>query len=124
MKHNTYDNQKYYYNSILKRSNIEFNPYGYRRIPLYNFTNVEILLLEWNPNSYSPIHDHHDKGCIMFLLKNELLEKKYCIHTQNLLNTQTLPLNEFQFIDNQKHIHSIHNTSDNTTSLSLHIYPK
>ena len=124
MKQYTYAKHKSYYTSILKHSHIKFNPYGYRRIPIYDLENIEILLLEWKPKSYSPIHDHHDNGCIMLLLNNELVENKYCIHTQTLLKTHNLPLHVIQYIDNQKHIHSIQNTSNQVNSLSLHIYPK
>lgn len=124
VKQYTYQKRKSYYTSILKQSHSEFNPYGYRRIPIYDLENIEILLLEWKPKSCSPIHDHHDNGCIMLLLNNELCEKKYCIHTQKLVKTQNLPLSEIQYIDNEKHLHSIQNICEFNNSLSLHIYPK
>jgi hypothetical protein len=124
MKKYTYTKQTVYYNSIVQQSNIKFNKYGYRHIPLYDLENIKMILLEWSPNSFSPIHDHHDNGCIMLLLKNELMENRYCIHSHKLLKTHYLPLNEVQYIDNEKHLHSIHNKCNSNYSLSLHIYPK
>lgn len=109
---------------ILKKSDIHFNPYGYRRIPLYDFDNINVLLLEWLPKSCSPVHDHHDKGCITILLRNQLSEDVYCKTTHDFLFNQDLNINQVNFIDNSKYNHSMYNSCDDINSISLHIYPK
>ena len=106
------------------RFSLDFNPYGYRRIPIYEMHHMEMLLLEWKPGSFSPIHDHHDNGCIMVLLENKLIEKRYCTKTEKLESTNYLPLKKARYIDNLQNYHSIFNESKTETALSLHIYPK
>jgi len=112
------------YIDIINKSDIHFNPCGYRRIPLYDFDNINVLLLEWNPKSRSLIHDHHDKGCISILLKNQLSEDVYCNSTHKFLYTNILKIHEVNFVDNDKINHSVYNSCDNINSISLHIYPK
>lgn len=112
------------YIDILKKSDIHFNPYGYRRVPLYDFDNIDVLLLEWFPKSHSPIHDHHDKGCLTILLKNQLSEDVYCTSTHKFLYNQNLTIHQVNFIDNSEVIHSVYNPCDDINSISLHIYPK
>lgn len=111
------------FHTVPYRYSLDFSPYGYRRIPIYEMDHMELLLLEWKPESYSPIHHHHDNGCIMILLENMLIEKRYSAKDQTLLSTHHLPLRKAQYIDNSQHYHSIHNISRRDTGLSLHIYP-
>lgn len=118
----------YYSNSIytrfVRKYNIGFNPYGYRCIPTYEMENVKMILIQWKPNSYSPIHDHHEKGCVMVLLDEKLIEHKYCSSTQEYIKSNYIPSYKAQYIDNYLSLHSIQNPSCTNTALSLHIYPK
>lgn len=124
LKEYNYQKSKHFLNTIPFRYSIDFNPYGYRRIPVHDLDHMELLLLEWKPEAFSPIHDHHDNGCIMVLLENILLEKRHCIKNDTIENEMYLPLQQAQYIDNSLHYHSIYNTSTKKTALSLHLYPK
>lgn len=103
---------------------LDFNLFGYRRIPIYEMGHMEMMLLEWKPGSFSPIHAHHDNGCIMVLLENNLTEKRYCTKTEKLESTNYLPPRKARYIDNSQNYHSIFNECNNHNALSLHIYPK
>ena len=125
MKEYTYKNKKNYYDLLLQQSNTEFNPYGYRRIPMYVLDNVEVQLLEWKPYSFSQTYYHQDKTHTIFLVRNQLLQQKYCVQTKKSLDVTCLQPDKIYYIDSQKYIHSLFNTviTDSNT-LSVHIYPK
>lgn len=124
MKNFSYKDSLSFFNKLPKRYSVDFNPYGYRRIPIYEMDHMEMLLLEWKPKCVSPIHDHHENGCIMVLLENKLIEKRYCTKDQTLKETHHLPLLKAQYIDNSQNHHSICNESKKDAALSLHLYPK
>ena len=37
----------------------------------------EIIIISWNYNQKSPIHNHPENGCLMKILKGSLTEEKY-----------------------------------------------
>jgi len=45
---------------------------GYARICAYQDANFEVLLLNWAPGAVSPIHDHGDQHCWMYVLEGSL----------------------------------------------------
>ena len=44
------------------------------RVP---FPFLDVYIFKWNKCSHSGIHDHADKGCLMFLAKGEMEEYVY-----------------------------------------------
>lgn len=123
VKQNIYHSNSIY-SRFIKQYNIGFNPYGYRHIPIYEMKHVEMYLIQWKPSSYSPIHDHHEKGCIMVLLDEKLIEHRYCSVTHKYIKSNYIPSYKAQYIDNYLSLHSIENPTCTNMALSLHIYPK
>mmetsp|Transcript_25342 Transcript_25342/g.37537 ORF Transcript_25342/g.37537 Transcript_25342/m.37537 type:complete len:236 (+) Transcript_25342:328-1035(+) len=96
-----------------------------------------LLLLCWNPNKASPIHDHPCDGCWMRVLQGSINEKRYrnelndgasCQgqgqeHGQELVCTQdsTFREGEQTFIDDQLGLHKVGNPG-NELAISMHLY--
>lgn len=102
----------------------------YKRTIVYRDSQFEIILITWYPYSETKIHDHADKGCIMFLIDGLLTEKKNRIlHNYNsVMNNSVIPNTEIvsimddnlHYIDNSEFVHQILNSSE--ISHSIHIY--
>ena len=54
-----------------------FRPETYTRNLLHRCADFELLLLCWQPDQESPIHDHSDQDCWMAVLEGELEEVHY-----------------------------------------------
>lgn len=94
-----------------------------------------LLLLCWNPNKYSPIHDHPCDGCWMKVLHGSVNEKRYRNvshvvvggdhnqHHDRLVCTSDLYFTEGQdvFIKDSLGYHKIGNHG-NEASVTLHLY--
>lgn len=104
-------------------SHQQYNEYNYKKHILYNDDLLETLLIEWKPDSYSPVHDHSIKGCVMMLLNGDIKEKRYHPDTKIFQYERNLMLGVSTYIDDYNHLHSIHNMSDKS-SYTLHMYPK
>lgn len=82
--------------------------------------NFEIIVITWNTNQKSDIHDHPQNGCLMKVLEGSLVENLYSDTLDHICSTN-LDQKFISYIDNQKGYHQIVNYSDNI-SVSLHIY--
>ena len=100
---------------------VKFNDYKYNRIELFRNDNFEILLLCWNENQETIIHNHPKNGCIYKVVQGELLEKKYKSLVDEDEYTQSKYSNKDQssYIDDLIGVHKI---SSNQKSVSIHIY--
>ena len=56
---------------------ISFKEEMYNRIKLFRNDQIEILLLCWEKNQGSPIHNHPQHGMVMKVLEGELFENRY-----------------------------------------------
>jgi len=84
-----------------------------------------LLLLCWNPNKASPIHDHPCDGCWMKILQGGINEKRYRLdeNQQELICTKdsTFREGEIAFIDDHLGLHKVGNEG-NELALSMHLY--
>eukprot|EP01083_Nonionella_stella_P136801 416434_1 len=93
--------------------------------PLKNYTRnlvatdnktFTLLMLCWNPNKSSPIHDHPCNGCWMRVLQGSVNEKRYVKDTENnvLVCTQdtTFYQGDETFIDDNLGYHKIGNNAE------------
>lgn len=89
-----------------------------------------LLLLCWNPNSESPIHDHPCDGCWMKVIQGAIREKRYIDTsktkdgaTQKLIQTSDKVVNEEQvaYIDDNIGLHKICNDGEQV-AMSIHLY--
>lgn len=85
-----------------------------------------LLLLCWNPNMASPIHDHPCDGCWMQTVSGQVQEKRYCKDplTGFLTCTHDETFHEGQvaFIDDSMGLHSVGNPSASLPAITLHLY--
>jgi len=102
--------------------------------PLKNYTRnliatdkqtFTLLLLCWNPNKASPIHDHPCNGCWMRVLQGRVNEKRFVKDTGNnvLVCTQdtTFHQGDETFINDNLGYHKIGNDGEDL-AISLHLY--
>ena len=85
-----------------------------------NIVFSEIILICWDRNSETKIHNHPNGGCILKVLKGNLNEKLYCNNTKQIKQNNVLKENDTSYIDDNIGLHSIHN--NNNISFTLHIY--
>lgn len=101
-------------------SKTKFNDNGYNKIKLEEYSNeiFEMILICWNENSETKIHDHPDNGCIMYLIEGKLEEQLY---NKELILSNISPINKknSSYMDNNIGYHKI-KCLDKT--ISLHIY--
>lgn len=85
------------------------------RVP---FPFLDVYIFKWNKCSHSGIHDHADKGCLMFLAKGEMEEYVYT-NKLKYLYTNIHKSPTITFINNNIGYHSI---KPIRKSLSIHFY--
>ena len=91
-----------------------------------------LLLLVWNPNCESPIHDHPCDGCWMKVLEGQVSESRYEIaidnnqssHYDNLTMTQhqLYSKDSITFVNDTIGLHKISNPDKEKRAITLHIY--
>ena len=82
------------------------------------FPIIDIYLFKWNKLSHTGIHNHADKGCILWLLKGEIEENIYSNKLEYIgKNIHLTP--SISYIHNNKGYHSLRPLKK---SISLHFY--
>lgn len=95
-----------------------------------------LLLLCWNPNKSSPIHDHPCDGCWMRILKGQMRESRYhdVVKGSNEKNVghktpsleftddETFVEGQVAFINDSLGYHKLGNDSHSQISMTLHLY--
>lgn len=121
------------YNSDDWKDHVRFDEKTYTRIIIRDMTNelFEIILICWDKNQKSPIHDHPENGCIVKILQGELTEDVFIrdTSTNNKYQYKVTGINRINAISYMQGnctIHKISNTntniSENYRTVSLHIY--
>ena len=84
-------------------SKYEFTSGCYNRNRIHTTDSFEILLLNWDIDSKTPLHEHPENGCKMLLLEGCLKEK---IVNENMTLYNKLRPGEQSYIDNNlgKHV--------------------
>ncbi|KAH2034724.1 hypothetical protein KXV65_000258 [Aspergillus fumigatus] len=90
---------------------------------------ANLLLLVWNPEKGSPIHDHANAHCIMKILDGELNESVYYTPTAEdqdsslkIKTNTTYQPNEVAYISDQIGLHRVVNPAKDRLAVSLHLY--
>jgi len=98
-----------------------------------------LLLLCWNPNRESPIHDHPCDGCWMKVCRGQVQECRYVDNDSPIyaneeekreekgtslqcISNQTASEGDIVFIQDSLGYHKIGNPSKTTLAVSLHLY--
>lgn len=107
------------YNGNEWKKYIQFNHQYYCKNIIYQSKLFEIVLICWNSNQSSNIHDHPDRGCILKVVDNYLIEEFYNTNV-SLEKITNINKNEISYIDNSMGYHKIINQQHPT--ISIHIY--
>lgn len=100
-------------------NNITFKKNDYCKSILYRDDKYEIILICWDANCETKIHNHPKNGCIMKILEGNLLEECFD-KTYNNIRTNNYEKNDVSYIHDDLYLHKIINS--NQKSISLHIY--
>lgn len=80
----------------------------------------DIFIIEWPKDSISGIHNHSSNGCLLKVLKGNLIENNYNKQLE-FINSCEIKQGNINYIHNNLRYHSIQNNYQGT-SYSLHIY--
>ena len=95
-------------------------PNTYNKTVIFKDNKFEIILISWDKNSETKIHSHPSNGCIMRILKGEILEEKYDTKTKEKIGVNKYFEGNTSYIHDDLYYHKIINGSEK--SYSLHIY--
>ena len=100
-----------------------FSDINYTRNLIFRNDIFEIMILCWNGNQKSPIHDHPSNGCYVKLLQGSLVEESYDIIDDilTLVNTAELTDNAVTYKKGKEGIHRIINPNPEEC-VTLHVY--
>lgn len=94
------------------------NQKNYEKYYLFENDKLSLVLIKWNKDSFTKIHDHPDKGCIMRILQGKLKEETYSLRL-NLVSTNILTEDKIGYKKGNRILHKIIALED---SVSLHVY--
>lgn len=98
---------------------IEYNNKKYNKKVAFKNDLFEIVVISWDTNQSSPIHDHASNGCLLKILKGKLLEERY-ENIYKIKKKTILKKNNISYIEGTEILHKIINNTEK--SVSLHIY--
>lgn len=107
------------YNNIDWKKYVYFDNNKYNRNTVYKNENIEMVIISWNNNQKSGLHDHPKNGCLMKILDGELNEYIYN-EKLNLLKINNCKKDCISYQEGKNGIHDIINKNNKT--VSLHIY--
>lgn len=96
----------------------------YTRNLVYRDNNIEVLIICWNRQQGSRIHDHPENGCIVKLLTGKLFEELYDLSHENrpvLKSSREINANMISYQEGSRGLHKITNPTDQV-AVSIHVY--
>lgn len=118
-----------------KSDESEWGPYalndptrGYTRNGIVNINNnANLLILVWNPERGSAIHDHANAHCCMKILKGELVESLYEMPQAegaelSLKKETIMSEGHVGYISDKIGLHKMYNPNRDQIGVSLHLY--
>lgn len=99
---------------------------SYTRNCLVDNERLELILLCWEPNQVTPIHDHGGEECWVKVIDGELMETIYEPFEDNELEelvSKTSKAGDISYMADFIGFHRLEN-SHNGRSMSLHLYAK
>jgi cysteine dioxygenase len=119
--------------SVLKRIDISLNDFekyatwiegGYTRNCITRKEDFEFILLCWDRNVETSIHDHSGQHCWVYQIDGTVEEKRFDLSSINeveLKNHMKIKKGELTYMHDHMGFHSIKNISE-TKAMTLHIY--
>jgi cysteine dioxygenase len=103
---------------------VNFNPTeNYTINLLYRDGEFEIYIICWNPNQESKIHNHSQRGCLMKVLRGELLNEVYTKKLK-LLSIGHIYKDKVKYIHDDVGYHKIINGNQQTVTMHIYSPPK
>lgn len=89
--------------------------------------NYTLLLLCWNPNIQSKIHDHPCESCILMPLSGTLKEERFSYDGESITDTKPFAIKfylkgQVSYMNNSLGLHRITNPRKYINAISLHLY--
>jgi cysteine dioxygenase len=106
-------------NQINHTPYIQFDETTYKRTPILQTSEYEVILICWKAGQQTPIHDHPSIGCTLKVLKGCLLETDICPDTLQPLLQRELSASSIGFKQGSNPLHTLKALED---SISLHLY--
>lgn len=103
--------------NVIKNENSSYYKYS-----LIKTDNFDIFDIKWKKDSFSKIHDHPDKGCIVYMYNQGNLTELNFINSNNELRficNKNITQGNISYKISNKYLHQI---KCNTYSETLHIY--
>lgn len=118
LQNNTLKNFKLQnYKIIDYQDKIKFKNNTYTRNIIFSNKLFEIIIISWDKNSITNIHNHPTNGCLLTVLEGILSEKIY--FNNNTCKYNILLPDSVSYLDDKIGQHLIYSPSN---SISLHIY--
>lgn len=128
--------EKEEYSEIVKRIKIptkeflkfaSWNKEKYTRNCLFRNEDFELLLLCWEPKQKTPIHNHNEQECWVYLVQGKMTEQR-CVLNKNQQfvahEKEEMNVEGAYYINDDIGFHSLENSNDSKRSISLHLYAK
>lgn len=103
------------------KSHCQFQADTFCRQSIYYNDKFEIVLICWEPEQATEVHDHPDKGCLLRVLQGRFNEERYEKESLNHLKTIILENGQVSYIQGDTVLHKVRNIHPGRT-VSLHIY--
>jgi cysteine dioxygenase len=100
---------------------INFNKEKYVKNTVYQNDLFDILIICWNLNQSSDIHDHPENGCLVKILEGSIVEECYT-ESINIISTNKLTKNDISYQEGKSGLHKIINPCSRIRAISMHIY--
>nr|CCA17626.1 cysteine dioxygenase putative [Albugo laibachii Nc14] len=82
-----------------------------------------LILIIWNRNRYSPIHDHPCDGCWVKIISGAMNEVQYRIQQNKLYEVSNIILDRgVTYIDDSMGLHKVGNPRHDQLAVTLHLY--
>ena len=111
------------YNDIDWIELCSFNDDKYTRISVLSNDDIEVVLICWNNNQESDIHDHPENGCLLKVLNGSIKEELYD-NNNGILNFKSEDIRgcgNISYIEGTATLHNVINILDDKT-VTLHVY--
>ena len=96
----------------------------YNKTIIYRNDIYEIILISWDKNAITKIHNHPKNGCIMKILKGSLMEETYNSNTLEKIGENIYEKDNISYIHDDLYHHKIINTSHLSDSVHIYSPPK
>lgn len=94
---------------------------AYMRICLFENTDFELILICWNTDAKTAVHNHNEQNCWVFSVDAAIEEVLYCAKGQASLEINRIAPGGRTFMGKGNKCHSLENKSD-VPVMTLHLY--